>query len=69
MLVSHYHAKGYVRENTYIEYESACMKFSYDHTSRQFSHWWKSGRWNYRRPKVSYVPAERNMIAVIENWE
>lgn len=69
MLTSYYHAKGYTHGNTYIEYESACMKFSYDHASGQFSHRWKSGRWNYRRPKVSYVPAERNMIAVIENWE
>lgn len=24
--------------------------------------------WNYKRPKVSYIPAERNMVAVIPNW-
>lgn len=29
---------------------------------------WKAARWDYRRPKVSYIPAERNMVAAIPNW-
>lgn len=44
------------------------MQFSYDHASRTFRFSWKEKRWEYRRPKVTYVPAERNMVAVIPNW-
>lgn len=58
---------GYVHENTYIGYESDYMKFSYD-KEHGFSFEWKENRWEYKRPKVSYIPAERNLVAVIPNW-
>lgn len=58
---------GYVSENTYIGYESDYIKFSYDN-EHGFSYQWKEERWNYKRPKVSYIPAERNLVAVIPNW-
>ncbi len=58
---------GYVHNNTYIEYESDCMKFSYDNENG-FLYEWKNNRWDYKRPKVSYIPAERNLVAVIPNW-
>lgn len=67
-LTSYYRAKGYVHEDTFISYETQFMAFQYDHASRRFSHKWKSQRWNYRRPKVSYVPAERNMVSLVANW-
>ncbi len=62
---------GYVRADTYIEYETDFMKFSYDETQEhlKFNFQWKEEeRWNYRRPKVTYIPAERNMVANISNW-
>ena len=30
--------------------------------------WQKSNRWNYQRPKIAYIPAERNIVAAIPNW-
>lgn len=66
-LVNFHRLNGYVHENTYIGYESDYIKFSYDN-EHGFSYEWKENRWDYRRPKVSYIPAERNLVAVIPNW-
>lgn len=60
--------KGYFRKDSYIAYESDFMMFSYDAELNKFSFEWKEGRWEYKRPKVSYIPAERNMVAAIPNW-
>lgn len=30
--------------------------------------WKEEGRWNYICPKISYIPAERNIVAAIPNW-
>lgn len=67
-MTSYYRTKGYVHEDTFIEYETEFMAFSYDHSTKQFTHKWKSLRWRYKRPKVSYVPAERNMVSLVSNW-
>lgn len=66
-LVNFHRLNGYVHDNTYIGYESDFIKFSYD-SEKGFSYEWKEQRWDYNRPKVSYVPAERNLVAVIPNW-
>ena len=66
-LVNFHRLNGYLHEKTYIGYESDFMKFSYDNENG-FSFEWKPKRWKYKRPKVSYIPAERNMVAVIPNW-
>ena len=66
-LVNFHRLNGYVHENTYIGYESDFIKFSYDN-EHGFSYEWKNDRWEYKRPKVSYIPAERNLVAVIPNW-
>ena len=66
-LVNFHRLNGYVHDNTYIGYESDFIKFSYDNENG-FSYEWKENRWDYKRPKVSYVPAERNLVAVIPNW-
>ena len=29
---------------------------------------WKSKRWDYKRPQVSYIPADRNLVAAIPGW-
>lgn len=68
VMAKYYNMTGYVRENTYIEYESNHLIFSYNHSDRAFDMKWKSGHWNYRRPKVSYVPADRNLVAAIPGW-
>ena len=66
-LVNFHRLNGYVHKNTYIGYESDFIKFSYDN-EHGFSYAWKQDRWDYRRPKVTYIPAERNLVAVIPNW-
>lgn len=67
-MTAYYRAKGYVHKDTYIRYESDFMEFQYDHGKQLFTHKWNRKRWNYRRPKVSYVPAERNMVSLVSNW-
>lgn len=60
---------GYVKEDSYIEYENDSMKFSYSWKTKVFDFFWKEkGRWNYVCPKISYIPAERNIVAAIPNW-
>ena len=60
--------KGYIKPGTFISYESDYMAFSYDNATNTFKFEWKEGRWNYRRSKVTYIPAERNLVAAIPNW-
>lgn len=60
--------KGYFRRDSSILYESDFMRFSYKADNDVFSFEWKDKRWKYLRPKVSYIPAERNMVAAIPNW-
>lgn len=68
-LVEFHRLKGYINEDSYIEYENDSMKFSYSWKYRQFDFSWKEdGRWNYICPKISYIPAERNIVAAIPNW-
>lgn len=67
-LVEFHKLNGYIKPDTYIEYETDFMKFSYDHAEKQFCFDWREQRWNYRRPKVSYIPSERNLVAAIPNW-
>ena len=60
--------KGYIKDDTFIGYESDFMAFSYDNTCKTFKFEWKEDRWNYHRSKVTYIPAERNLVAAIPNW-
>lgn len=60
--------KGYIKEDTFISYESDFMSFSFDNKTKAFKFAWKDGRWNYKRSKVTYIPAERNLVAAIPNW-
>jgi predicted ATPase len=60
--------KGYIKDDTFISFESDFMAFSYDNAIKTFTFNWKEGRWNYRRSKVTYIPAERNLVAAIPNW-
>ncbi|MCC8119647.1 MAG: ATP-binding protein [Bacteroidales bacterium] len=66
--VSFHKLKGYLHPDTFISYESDFMKFSYDKRKDLTEFEWKSQRWDYVAPKISYIPAERNMVAAIPNW-
>lgn len=60
--------KGYIKEDTFISYESDFMSFSFDNETKSFKFEWNDGHWNYKRSKVTYIPAERNLVAAIPNW-
>ena len=65
MMADYYKVSSYVQQDTYIEYETNHVKFCYDHAQQLFDMKWKGSRWNWRRTKVSYVPADRNLVAAI----
>lgn len=45
------------------------FQYAYDKKEDAFTlRWNKSGHWKYRRARVSYIPAERNVISTIPNW-
>ena len=67
-MVEYYKMSGYVHEDTCIAYETPRLRFRYDHRTKTFGMQWKSARWKYKRPKVSYVPADRNLVAAIPSW-
>lgn len=68
IMTSYYQMAGYVHPDTYIEYETGHVFFSYSHSEKKFTMRWKNAHWNYKRPKVSYVPADRNLVASIPGW-
>jgi hypothetical protein len=60
--------QGYFRDESFISYESEYLFFSYCYSRNEFSFRWGKKRWEYHRPKISYIPAERNLVAAIPNW-
>jgi hypothetical protein len=70
-LVDYHRLNGFIKEGFLIKYESSYMAFSISGSPEkiQFSFKWKPrNRWQYRRPQIAYIPAERNIVAVIPNW-
>lgn len=69
-LIAFHRLEGFMKDNSYLSYESDTMSFSYDAKKRKFDFAWKKGgkRWAYKRAKIAYCPAERNLLASIPNW-
>ncbi len=70
-LVDYHRLNGFVKKDFLIKYESPYMVFSMFGSPEkiQFSFKWKPrNRWQYCRPQIAYIPAERNIVAVIPNW-
>ena len=70
-LVDYHRLNGFIKKGFLIKYESSYMAFSISGSPEkiQFSFKWKPrNRWQYRRPQIAYIPAERNIVAVIPNW-
>lgn len=65
-LVRFHKLDGYPKETSFISYESDHIYFSYDKEGFNFQ--WKKGRWNFLRSQITYIPAERNLVAAIPNW-
>lgn len=62
--------KGFLHKDSRIEYRSSQMSFVINFQNETFDlKWGKAGkRFGYKRPRVSYIPAERNLVAAIPNW-
>lgn len=67
-LLAYYKMQSYLASNTYIEYTTKYMAFSYSQEDEQFSFQWGKARWDYKRAKISYVPSDRNLVAAIPAW-
>jgi len=67
ILTTFHKLEGYFDEDSSIEYETDVMKFSYIQKDESFHFEWKN-RLAYIRPKLIYIPAERNIVASIPNW-
>ncbi len=57
--------KGYFGENSLIQYKTDFMSFSYSGKSKKFNFKWGKSRWDYKRTKICYIPAERNIVALL----
>lgn len=68
-LIRFHRMDGYICDDTFIRYENDALFFSYSEKTRKFEFDWKGKkRWNYKRTKIAYIPAERNLLAAIPNW-
>jgi len=60
----------YIHEDSYIRYETDTMWFEYKHRTKTFAFCWKDkGHFEYRLPKISYIPSERNIVSLLSNWK
>lgn len=70
-LVGFHKLQGYMKkgDGAYFSYSTSAMSFTYHYDGDKFDFEWKSaGRWKYHRTRVSYIPAERNIVSVVPNW-
>jgi len=59
----------YLENDTYLSYETDHVTIEYSVKDRHFNvSVNKSKRWKYHRPKIAYIPSERNLVAVIPGW-
>ncbi len=69
-LIDFHKMNGFFNEDSLIEYKSEYLSFTIDFSKEVFDlHWGNSKkRYSYKRPRVSYIPAERNLVSSIPNW-
>lgn len=67
-LISFHKLQGYLKKDTLIAYKTPFMSFSYTPTEGFKFEWAKTKRWQYLRPKISYIPAERNLVSIL-HWK
>lgn len=69
-LLAFHKLKGFLHEDSRIEYRSDYMVFVIDFANETFDLRWGNAkkRFDYKRPRVSYIPAERNLVSSIPNW-
>lgn len=66
-LIRFHKLNGYFHDDSYIEYESNVVKFSYLYSENVLHFEWLN-KYEYICPKISYIPAERNIVSIISDW-
>ena len=66
-LIRFHKLNGYFLSDSYIEYESNVVKFSYLYSENVPQFEWIN-QYEYVCPKISYIPAERNIVSLISDW-
>lgn len=59
---------GYFSNDSKIMYASSVVKFSFEYRSKVPTFEWVN-QYNYIRTKISYIPAERNIVSMISDWK
>lgn len=54
----------YIKKDSYIKYVGEAVDIEYANSKVSIK--WKDTRFDYKRPKISYIPSERNIIALPE---
>lgn len=68
-LIGFHKLEGYLQQETYIRYENGAVSFDYSEKNKKCTFKWNEAkRWKYKRTKIAYIPAERNLVAAIPNW-
>lgn len=68
-LIGFHKLEGYLQQETYIRYEDDAVSFDYSEKNKKCTFKWNEAkRWKYKRTKIAYIPAERNLVAAIPNW-
>lgn len=68
-LIGFHKLEGYLQQETYIRYENDAVSFDYSEKNKKCTFKWnETKRWKYKRTKIAYIPAERNLVAAIPNW-
>ena len=69
-LTVYHHLESYLQPDTRIAYEGDYVSFVFQNASPKptFSYTLKDTLHNFQRLKTLYIPAERNVVAVIPNW-
>lgn len=68
--LAYYRMENYLKEDTYIEYSSPFVNFSFDNSKAEnkFIYKMPQGSWRYRRAKVSYIPSDRNVVSLFKDY-
>lgn len=67
-LIAFHNMQDYFSEESFFEYETDAMRFSYSFKTNRKSFEWKERRWDFKRNKIAYLVAERNVLSVVPNW-
>lgn len=69
-LLAFHKLRCFLHEDSSIEYKSDFLSITIDFAKETFNLRWGNAqnRFNYKRPRVSYIPAERNLVSSIPNW-